>query len=58
VSAVERDDAARGEGLASDVRRPDVQSVLPIVRRVVHARVSDRELAEDLVQEPWWARLR
>jgi serine/threonine-protein kinase RsbT len=42
------DDAADAAGALTP---EDVERVLPIVRRVVGARVADRELAEDLVQE-------
>lgn len=31
--------------------QPDVTALLPIVRRIVYSRVSDRTVAEDLVQE-------
>jgi RNA polymerase sigma factor (sigma-70 family) len=50
VGALQRPDEA-GEGPPRRTAAPDVEILLPIVRRVVRARVDDPVVAEDLVQE-------
>jgi RNA polymerase sigma factor (sigma-70 family) len=45
------DDVAGGTAVAGALTQEGVERVLPIVRRVVGARVADQYLAEDLVQE-------
>ena len=36
---------------APEVAEPDVAALIPMVRRIIYARVADRTVAEDLVQE-------
>ena len=31
--------------------RPDVEALIPIVRRIIRARVNDPSMADDLIQE-------
>jgi serine/threonine-protein kinase RsbT len=50
VGPAERPEEA-GEDPNTPPAQPDVESLLPIVRRVVRARVQDPVVAEDLVQE-------
>jgi serine/threonine-protein kinase RsbT len=45
------EDAAEGATSLSSNARPDVESLLPIARRVIRARVDNPVVAEDLVQE-------
>lgn len=52
VSAVGRRDATgEADGRPGVPAGPDVEVLLPIIRRVIRARVPDHALAEDLVQE-------
>lgn len=44
-------DGAVSDGTARDGTTPDVTTLVPILRRVVGARVSDPTTAEDLIQE-------
>ena len=36
---------------AVDEERPDVASLIPLVRRIIYSRVANKTVAEDLVQE-------
>lgn len=52
VSAADRHDAEGGTARPpADVGGPDVAALLPLVRRVIRSRVSERAMAEDLIQE-------
>ena len=51
MGSVGRGDDEGRDRSAAPVRGPDVEALLPIVRRVVGSRVADQQLAEDLVQE-------
>ena len=46
-----RSDPRRGDAPAEAVGRDDVAALMPMVRRIVRARVSDPTVADDLVQE-------